>query len=97
MQLAAFALSAGQSEIALNIVNSNLSAVSNAENAALLATLLMVKAEALELEGRAAEAKEVREDSLGWARYGFGSDRDVRARVNEIAALVPRAKRQSVE
>ncbi len=91
MQLAAFALSAGQSEIALEIVNRNLAPVADGENAALLSTLLMVKAEALELEGRASEARAVRLDSLGWARYGFGSDSEVRARLGEIALLSPKA------
>jgi len=42
-----------------------------ARNAALLSTLLLLRAEALELENRAAEAQAVRLDSLGWARYGF--------------------------
>ncbi|MEL6169992.1 MAG: DUF2927 domain-containing protein [Pseudomonadota bacterium] len=89
MQLAAFALSAGQGDVALEIVNDNLRAVAEAENAALLATLLMVKAEALDLVGRSAEAREVRRDSLGWARYGFGAEAEVRARAAEIAGLTP--------
>lgn len=59
------------------------------ENAALLATLLMLRAEALELSGRAAEGRQVRLDSLGWARYGFGSDYAVRAKLREIEALNP--------
>ncbi|MBT8456720.1 MAG: DUF2927 domain-containing protein [Rhodobacteraceae bacterium] len=89
-QLAAFALTAGQSDIALEIVDRNLAAVSRAQKADLLATLLLIKAEALELEGRRTEAEAVRLDSLGWARYGFGSDREVRALAAEIAALSPR-------
>lgn len=93
-QLAAFALTTGQSDIALDIVNRNLAAVSRAEKADLLATLLFIKAEALDLEGRQSEARAVRIDSLGWARYGFGAERDVRARAAEIAALSPRARRQ---
>jgi hypothetical protein len=40
--------------------------------------------------GRSSEARTVRLDSLGWARYGFGPDEVVRARLNEIAALTPR-------
>ena len=59
------------------------------ENAALLATLMMFKAEALEMTGRTAEASAVRMDSLGWARYGFGADANVRARLREIASLNP--------
>ena len=93
MQLAAFALSAGDTEAAIGIVNQHVAIVERAENAALLATLLMVKAEALDLTDRAAEARVVRTEALGWARYGFGDDRSVRARVSEIAALSPRRGR----
>ena len=52
----------------------------------------MVKAEALDVLGRGDEADEVRLDSLGWARYGFGSDAEVRARAREIAALAPQQR-----
>lgn len=89
MQLAAFALSAGDGARALTLVNEALPAATRAENASLLATLLMIKAEALEIEGRMSEAASVRLDSLGWARYGFGRDQDVRARLTEVAALSP--------
>ncbi|SEM77978.1 DUF2927 domain-containing protein [Palleronia pelagia] len=90
MQLAAFALSAGQAEQALRIVDANTDAVMAAENAALLATLLLVKAEALELLDRDAEAARLRLEGLGWARYGFGSDDEVRQRLAEIVAISPR-------
>jgi len=90
MQLAAFALSAGDADRALALVNAALPAATRAENASLLATLLMVKAEALELQGRMSEAASVRLDSLGWARYGFGPERDVQSRLTEVAALSPR-------
>ncbi len=93
MQLAAFALSAGQSSAAINIVDEQMGIVEEAENAALLATLMMIKAEALELQGRDAEARAVRLDSLGWARYGFGSEKAVRSRVSEIAALSSQNRR----
>ncbi len=89
MQLAAFALSAGDGDRALSLVNEALPAATRAENASLLATLLMIKAEALEIQGRMSEAASVRLDSLGWARYGFGRDQDVRARLTEVAALSP--------
>lgn len=92
MHMAAFALSTGQNGVALSIVNDNLAPVMRAQNASLLATLLMIKAEALEGLGRPSEARAVRLDSLGWARYGFGSDRDVRARLDEIAALSPKGR-----
>ncbi|KPU84396.1 hypothetical protein JI58_04145 [Marinosulfonomonas sp. PRT-SC04] len=89
MQLAAFSLSAGNGTDTLKLVNANLSAVANSKNAALLATLLMIKAEALDLLGRASQAHAVRLDSLAWARYGFGSDKAVRNRLAEISALTP--------
>jgi hypothetical protein len=87
MQLAAFSLSAGQIEGTLALVDESLPAVSAAENAALLATLLLIRAEALETAGRGREAASVREDALGWARYGFGRNDVVRARASEIATL----------
>ena len=59
------------------------------ENAALLASIQMLRAEALDLTGHQPEAGSVRLDSLGWARYGFGPDWVVRAKLNEIAALRP--------
>ena len=89
MQLAAFALSSGQAETAIRIVDTHAEAVAEAENAALLSSLLMVKAEALALLRRDAEARVVRQEALGWARYGFGSDAEVRERAGEIAALNP--------
>ncbi|APX88480.1 ATP-dependent transcriptional regulator [Brevirhabdus pacifica] len=89
MQLSAFALSAGQANSAIGLVEGALPAAAESENAALLSTLLMIKAEALSLTGRRAEAAIVRLDSLGWARYGIGSDREVRSRLTEISALSP--------
>jgi len=89
MQLSAFALSTGDHEATLGIVNSFIPVAARAENAALLASLLMVKAEALDLAGRRSEAEAVRLDSLAWARYGFGPDEVVRARLGDIAALSP--------
>jgi len=93
MQMAALALSAGQPEQALQFVERALPAVKRAENASLLATLMLVKAEALEAMGRNDEARAVRLDSQGWARYGFGADAQVRARTSEIAALAARGSR----
>nr|WP_267137938.1 DUF2927 domain-containing protein [Anianabacter salinae] len=90
MQLAAFALSSNQPRAAIELVDGSIAPVAEAENAALYATLLMIKAEALDLLGEAAQARAVRLDSLGWARYGFGADAAVRERASEIAQLSPR-------
>ena len=49
----------------------------------------MFRAEALDVAGRYDEAEATRLDSLGWARYGFGDERNVAARLREIAALTP--------
>ena len=89
MQLAAFALSNGQPDIAIGLVDRSTRVVAAAENAALLANLLMVKAEALDLLGRHTEARIVRLDSLGWARYGFASDAEVEERLLNVASLSP--------
>jgi hypothetical protein len=88
-QLAAHALSRGDAKTAISVANRAIPAASRSENAALLATLLLLRAEALELSGHPSEAAHVRLDSLGWARYGFGADWAVRAKLREISALNP--------
>lgn len=90
MQLAAFALAQGQPNDALALTDRAWPVINAAENASLLATLYMIRAQALGRLGRAGESREARLDSLGWARYGFGSDAQVRARMNEIAGLAGR-------
>ncbi len=92
VQLAAYALSGGRAAEAERIVNAHLAPALEAENAALLATLLMIKAEALEMQHRSGEATLVRLDSLGWARYGFGSEAQVAARMSEIRAIAQRGQ-----
>jgi hypothetical protein len=94
LQVAAFQLSAGRGEIAQQLVDQNLATVRRAENASLLSLLLLVKAEALELQSRRAEADAARRDALAWGRYGFGSAREVRTRVAEIVAISPRSRAQ---
>lgn len=87
MQLAAIAVANGQPEQALAFADRAAPVVRGAQNYALLATVQLIKAEALELMGRDAEAEALRVDSQQWSRYGFGSDAQVRARKREIAAL----------
>lgn len=88
-QLGAHAINGGDATTALQQITPYLSAARRHENAALLSTLLMLQAEALELSNRPAEARSVRLDSIGWARYGFGADGAVRAKMREIASLNP--------
>ena len=91
--MAAFARSSGQLDVAIRLTDEGIPAARSSSNAALLATLLMIKAEALQASGRDEEARRIRLDSLGWGRYGFGSERNVRTRLNEIKALAPRRVR----
>ncbi|SEO53128.1 Protein of unknown function [Salinihabitans flavidus] len=88
-QLAAYELSSGRGKDAIDRLTPHLPQAARYENAALLATLMLLNAEALELAGRASEARSVRLDSLGWARYGFGADWAVRAKQHEISGLSP--------
>ncbi|NDV01570.1 DUF2927 domain-containing protein [Pseudoroseicyclus tamaricis] len=89
LQLAAFALSDGDAEEVLALTGPAIEVATRAENAALLATLMLFRAEALRLLGRDAQADALVVDSLGWARYGYGADGIVRARQREIEGLRP--------
>ena len=93
MQIAAHDLSQGNPAGALARADRAIPVVARAENAALMATLMLMKAEALEAMGQTQAAQAVRLDSQGWARYGFGSDGQARARAAEIAALARRGSR----
>ena len=91
MQRAAMALAAGQTADAARLADRAMPVVQAAGNAALLATLMLIKAEALERSGDLAGAAALRMDSAAWARYGFGPDSVVKARMRDIAALADRA------
>lgn len=95
-QLAAYGIAEGRPNDALFLVTPHLETAARHENAALLATLMLLRAEALDLAGQPTEARAVRLDSLGWARYGFGSEWAVRAKLREIASLSPRRSRGSL-
>ena len=90
MQLAAMALASGNPEQALRLADQAIPVVQRHENAALLATLMLVKAEALDQLGQPEAAAALRVDSQPWARYGFGSDAVVTARMRDIAAVADR-------
>jgi hypothetical protein len=90
MQLAAFALTQGDAAGALRLADRVAPVAAASENAALMATVLMLRAEALELQGDPGAAAAERLDSRGWARYGFGADEQIRARMAEIAVLARR-------
>ncbi|MDU8910584.1 DUF2927 domain-containing protein [Aestuariicoccus sp. MJ-SS9] len=92
-QLAAYAIAANRGEAALRMLAAHVDTAAKHENAALLATLMLLRAEALELTGQVSEGRQVRMDSLGWARYGFGPEWAVRAKLREIASLNPLKRR----
>ena len=93
MQLGAFALSSGQFDTVLRLTERSIPVARTHQNASLLASLLAMRAEALEATGRGVEARSVLLDSQGWARYAFGSDAQVRARLSDIATLARRGGR----
>ena len=88
-QLAAYAITQGKGEVALMLVNPQIAIAERHENAALLSSLMLLRAEALDLTGRTSEARAVRLDSMGWARYGYGADWAVRAKMREVSSLNP--------
>lgn len=93
MQLGALSLATGEPGKAIAFADRAIPVVQQGQNAALLATLLMIRSEALTAAGRPVEARQARLDSLGWARYGFGSDAQIRAHMSEIEALAQRGQR----
>jgi len=93
MQLAAIALASGQAGQAIQFADRAIPVAQGSENASLLATLMLIKAEALQNSGQGAAAQALRLDSIGWARYGFGSEGQMRARQTEIANLGARGRK----
>ncbi len=87
MQLSAIALAQGQLDQAIKLADQAMPLASASQNAALLATLSLIKSEALDRQGHNAAAAALRLDSLPAARYGFGTQAEVRARAAEIAAI----------
>jgi hypothetical protein len=91
MQLAAMALAGGLPDEAARIAGRAIPSVQSQGNAALAATLMLIQAEALERMGDNAGAAALRLDSTPYARYGFGPDRVVAERMQDIAAVADRA------
>lgn len=87
MQLTVQAVASGQMELVLHLTGRAIPVARRTENAALLSSLQLLRAEALEQTGARADAAALRLDSLVWARYGFGTEDAVRARLAEVAAL----------
>ncbi|NAZ35404.1 DUF2927 domain-containing protein [Rubellimicrobium sp. CFH 75288] len=93
MQLMAFALAEGEPGPVLDLAAEALPVAEAHGNAALAATILLLRAEALESLGRPAAARAARLDGLARARYGFGRPEAVDARLREVRSLRPVALR----
>ncbi len=91
MQMAAMALAGGLPDEAARLADRAIPVVRRHENAALLATLMLIKAEAMDALGNPQAAAALRMDSAPYARYGFGPDKVVQARMRDIAAVAGRA------
>lgn len=87
LHLAAQALGAQQYRFVLQLTERAIRAARQAENGALLSSLMLLRAQALEAQGQIAEAAELRRDAGPFALYGFGSDKAADARRDEIALL----------
>ena len=90
MQLAAYEISAGLPDAALLRLDAAIPVAEGAQNAALLATLLLLRAEAQTLRGDAGAAIRARAEGLAWGRYAWG-DRVLAIRAAEVAGLAPAA------
>lgn len=91
MQLATMALASGLPDQVIVLADHAMPVVRRYQNDALLATLMLIKAEALDQLGDAAGAAALRLDSQAFASYGFGPDSVIRARMADIAAVARRA------
>jgi hypothetical protein len=87
LHMAAQALANGQHAIALRLTDRAMVAARRTENGALLASLMLVRAQALDRLERRAEADTQRRAAIPFAIFGFGSDTAARTRQTEIAAL----------
>ncbi|MCC5965306.1 MAG: DUF2927 domain-containing protein [Natronohydrobacter sp.] len=88
LHLAAQALGAGQYPLVLRLTDSAMGPARRTENGALLSSLMLLRAQALERMGRQAEAERLRREAVPFAVYGFGSVEAATNRREEIAALI---------
>jgi len=87
LHLAAQALGAKQYSDVLSLTARAMRAARQAENGALLSSLMLLRAQALAAQGNTTEAARLRRDATPFALYGFGSDKAATARRDEIALL----------
>lgn len=92
LQVAALQLAAGRPGIARQLIDQTLPTVKQGENAYLLSLMLLVKGEALAVEGRALDANRIESEALSWARYGFGDRATIEKQRADIRAISPRGR-----
>lgn len=88
-QLAAFTLSMGRWQETDALIARAEPIARRSENAALLSTLLMFRAAALEAQGQTNAAASIWQEAIGWGRYGLGDGARLRTQIREIKALAP--------
>lgn len=90
LHMALVGLEAGDFAGAERVAESALPAAERGQNAVLLSSLLLVRAKALEGQGRLSAARSGQLDHLRWARYAFGdSDGDRARRQAALEAAAP--------
>ena len=88
LHLAAQALGTGQYAAVLRLTENAITPARRSENGALLSSLMLLRAQALERLGRDAEAERLRAEAVPFAIFGFGSVEAADNRRAEIAALI---------
>ncbi len=87
LHLAAQALASEQYPLVLRLTDTAMPPAHRSENGALLSSLMLLRAQALERMGRMPEAERLRAQAIPFAIYGFGSVEAAQGRRDEIAAL----------
>lgn len=87
LHLSAQALGDGENVVVLRLTERAMPIARRLENGALLSSLMLIRAQALERLDRGAEARDLRRAAEPFAVFGFGSANAARARAEEIAIL----------
>jgi len=92
-RLASFALQAAEYDRAERLLDAAIPAARSGQNAALLSSLLMLKARLADARGHRHEAATLRSDSVGWALYGLGTEATIDHQLRDRAVLITSARR----
>lgn len=87
LHLAAQSLATGQNDLVLRLTERAMLAAQRTENGALLSSLMLLRARALEATGKRTEAEELRRAAVPFALFGFGTKDAAERRASEVAAL----------